>query len=225
MEMDSHHQAFFTLSTHSPLLMESWTTATPKGLAIAVASGAVLTVLLEGLKCYSFTHKLALTLFKPPSSLSIPKRLYQALLHMTEVCMAYILMVFVMSFNLFIIIAVVIGAGFGYFVLRPLFLLRVTARLRRRLRALRILYPWRNEGEDCDRGQGDDKSSNARIEDDQTDRCQGYVGNDNDGNEVWIEHSVDGVTEVKKGEINVCKPCNPMMQCRQFSVRGRETCV
>ena len=129
---------------------------------------------------------------RPPTS----QRLFASLLHALDVLLAYILMLLVMSFNVYIVIAAVVGAGLGHFLVRPLLLRRVHARLGARRHLLSILSPSTQQQPPQDRHD------------------------DRDDERATIEDRFDEV--VKEDERT---ESDPMMQCRQFSVKGKETSV
>ena len=109
-------------------------------------------------------------------------------------------MLLVMSFNVYIVIAAVVGAGLGHFLVRPLLLRRVSARLGARRHLLSILSPSTQQQPPQDRHDDRDDDKRATIED-----CFDEV--------------------VKEEERAESGPSDPMMQCRQFSVKGKETSV
>ncbi|ODN05819.1 High affinity copper uptake protein 1 [Orchesella cincta] len=53
---------------------------------------------------------------RPKFHVGLPELLFSTVLHMCQVCLGYVLMLFVMTFNIWIFVAVLIGLGIGFFV-------------------------------------------------------------------------------------------------------------
>ncbi|XP_076463249.1 uncharacterized protein LOC143295439 isoform X2 [Babylonia areolata] len=124
-------QMFFSPVTHSTLIVQGWTTATFTGMVLGIAAGAVLSIGLECLKSYMATRRMCGLQNPPCGRLSISKRLLSTLAHTMNVLVGYLLMLIVMTFNIYILIAIVAGAGLGHFVFRPLFFHHFKRRLHR----------------------------------------------------------------------------------------------
>ncbi|KAL8598591.1 hypothetical protein ACOMHN_013474 [Nucella lapillus] len=107
--------------------------AVKTGTALAVVIGALLSVGLECLKCYNATLgqcKLSCQRFSPL------KRLLSSVAHSVDLLVAYLLMLIVMTFNVYIFIAVIMGAGLGHFLFRPVFFYYVSSRQNRRRQSI-----------------------------------------------------------------------------------------
>jgi hypothetical protein len=127
---------------------------------------------------------------------SVPKKeiVLLSVLHMIDMSLGYILMLLVMSFNIFIVIAVVIGAGLAHFILRPIMLRKVAKKMQRRQRILRIMTPPKisfretNGVEECvGCGEGED----GKMEERSMQRNSGGRG-DGESGEVGVGRRVRG---------------------------------
>jgi len=53
---------------------------------------------------------------QPKFHVGLPELMFSTVLHMCQVCLGYLLMLFVMTFNVWIFIAALVGLGIGFFV-------------------------------------------------------------------------------------------------------------
>ena len=58
---------------------------------------------------------LSISHYRPPLVISLGVHVIQTLLHMLQVTVSYFLMLIVMTYNVWLFIAVILGAGAGYF--------------------------------------------------------------------------------------------------------------
>ena len=144
-----------------------------------------------------------LTLPQYLSRLSVPKRVFRSFFHILDVSVAYILMLLVMTFNIYILISVITGAGLGHFFFRPLFFSRINARLRRCQRVLQILHSPSEEQAcvHCTHDSSTDHDESNRMS-----------------------------TITSKGKEEECKVTlivedTSKAESQQFVVKGKETCV
>lgn len=126
------HSMYFHLSSGTPLLFEDWSLDSTGAIVGATIGIFIMTVLYEGLKSLRERHmrealkKLA-EREQNACCNSEDQRLYiripilshvlQTAMHITQVFLSYILMLAVMTYNVWLFFAVVLGSGTGYFVI------------------------------------------------------------------------------------------------------------
>ncbi|XP_066254661.1 high affinity copper uptake protein 1 isoform X2 [Euwallacea similis] len=126
---------WFQFSTSATVLFEPWHFTTVGGLIGSMIGIFIMAALYEGLKYYreflfwktynslqyravSLPDKASSVIEEPqvvqPSMLS-KIHFYQTFLHMIQMILSYFLMLIFMTYNVWLCIAVVLGAGVGYF--------------------------------------------------------------------------------------------------------------
>jgi len=123
-QSDSSHQAmYFFASTNTTILFLDWTTSSWNSLLIACVGIFVLSLFYEALNAFSlYISRLSVTARKTSKQSSCGKAIYlhllQSLLHVITIIIGYLLMLVVMTFNVWLFIPIVSGCGLGYVVIR-----------------------------------------------------------------------------------------------------------
>ncbi|XP_041098525.1 probable low affinity copper uptake protein 2 [Polyodon spathula] len=137
----------FTASSRVMLLFEFWDVNGPAGMVVSVLVVLLMTVFYELLKIWKVSLD---SRSKPPSLLDSVSRttlvetvsessaspaspqhsssnkrwllfhVLQTVIHVVQVVLSYMLMLCIMSYNVWIFLGVVVGSGIGYFVAYPL---------------------------------------------------------------------------------------------------------
>jgi len=119
------HQMYFFASTNSTILFLDWTTSSWKSLLLACLGIFLLALTYEGLTALSqYITSLSVTarrtnhLKSSKCSKAVYFHLLQSLLHIVILVVGYSLMLVVMTFNVWLLIPIVLGCGLGYLVIR-----------------------------------------------------------------------------------------------------------
>ncbi|XP_051788328.1 probable low affinity copper uptake protein 2 isoform X2 [Erpetoichthys calabaricus] len=138
----------FTVSEHVTLLFDFWNVQSPGGMVASVFIVLMFTVFYELLKIWKITlndksspqssavsesgsrQTLEDTASEPSEPMTPPPgsrknrwllfHAVQSLIHIFQVIISYMLMLCVMSYNVWIFLGILIGSGIGYFVGYPL---------------------------------------------------------------------------------------------------------
>lgn len=143
MNMGHHGTAFFHFSKTVTILFEGWKVDTVEGIVASCFAVFVIAALYEGLKVgreilkrrYSYVVSVDLTETKtygtgpgqtaviteskgqlPRSRLCNWHHFLQTFLHIVQVTVSYFLMLIFMTYNVWLCLAVALGAGCGYFI-------------------------------------------------------------------------------------------------------------
>lgn len=123
---NSGHSPFLKLQTSATLLVPEWSTESIYGLTGAMLATIVASVTHECLNEY-LLHLRRVALTKPngpnccgTSVVTFGEKLGQSVIHMLRVIIAYFMMYCVMTMNIWLLVAVVVGAVVGYGVGKPL---------------------------------------------------------------------------------------------------------
>ncbi|XP_076443050.1 uncharacterized protein LOC143281686 [Babylonia areolata] len=105
-----------------PVLFSNWTTSTVFELAMAMLMAAFLAAVYEWLRNWlsvwdGSTHFLAAM----PRWKRMCMRLARSLMHALTAAVSYLQMLFAMTYDLRIFVAIILGSGMGFFVLGPYF--------------------------------------------------------------------------------------------------------
>ncbi|KAK6188572.1 hypothetical protein SNE40_004720 [Patella caerulea] len=123
MMMMAHGHSTFRLFTTTPMLFQAWPTSTMAGLVMAIISTSMLAFIYEGLRYYVYVHsaldKRGEKCPKNATKYKLLSRISGSLLHMLHFTIGYILMLAVMTFNVWIFVSLILGATLGYFFIRP----------------------------------------------------------------------------------------------------------
>ncbi|XP_075227911.1 copper transporter 1A isoform X5 [Lycorma delicatula] len=123
---------FFHFGNNETILFESWKVTTVYGLIGSMIGICIMAALYEGLKYYrehlfwSSYNALQYRSVQMPVDKSSSERVvqpsifskmhaFQTCLHVIQMVISYFLMLIFMTYNVYLCIAVVIGAGIGYF--------------------------------------------------------------------------------------------------------------
>ncbi|XP_066151044.1 high affinity copper uptake protein 1 isoform X2 [Euwallacea fornicatus] len=126
---------WFQFSTNATVLFEPWHFTTVGGLIGSMIGIFIMAALYEGLKYYreflfwktynSLQYRAVSLPDKAPSVIEEPQvvqpsmlskiHFYQTFLHMIQMILSYFLMLIFMTYNVWLCMAVVLGAGVGYF--------------------------------------------------------------------------------------------------------------
>jgi len=118
----SGHQMHFFTSTNSTILFLEWTTSSWQSLLLACFLLFITTVLYEGLGVLALhISTVSLRIRSKPLGdrdtvymKSVTLHLFQTLVHVIRLILAYALMLVFMTFNLWLCIPIVIGAATGF---------------------------------------------------------------------------------------------------------------
>ncbi|XP_034968704.1 protein SLC31A2 [Zootoca vivipara] len=138
-------QMFFYFSDKVVLLFDFWKTHTPAGMVLSVLVIMLLAVLYEFIKVGkakvlqytmpSIASSISQETLREPERASIntgleqlsstPKNWFswhvvQTLLHVVQVVLGYLVMLAVMSYNVWIFLGVIAGSAIGYYIAYPL---------------------------------------------------------------------------------------------------------
>ncbi|XP_032993794.1 probable low affinity copper uptake protein 2 [Lacerta agilis] len=138
-------QMFFYFSDKVVLLFDFWKTHTPAGMVLSVLVIMLLAVLYEFIKVGkakllqytmpSITSSISQETLREPERASIntgveqlsstPENWFswhvvQTLLHVVQVVLGYLVMLAVMSYNMWIFLGVIAGSAIGYYIAYPL---------------------------------------------------------------------------------------------------------
>lgn len=225
--VESQHQAYFSFITDTTLLLQQWTASTVTGVALGAIVGIILSIALESVKCYMFVHKLTFVYNQIPctrTKLSIAHRIVGSVLHMLHVLTGYVLMLLVMSYNAWILIAVVFGAGLGHFFIRPVLLRMVQLKVFRYLRKhtpVRVMQgcPCKRPAQDLSQETLGQQDYSQVLMEEECNCCEEQV-------DQHADQIADGASSAD-GECE--KPAftlwDPIRQSRQYQVKGIETSV
>lgn len=125
---------WFTFSSNATVLFEQWHFTTVGGLIGSMIGIFIMAALYEGLKYYreylfwKTYNTLQYRAVSLPDKATVPDEpqvvqptmiskihFYQTFLHMIQMVLSYFLMLIFMTYNVWLCIAVVLGAGVGYF--------------------------------------------------------------------------------------------------------------
>ncbi|XP_050303662.1 high affinity copper uptake protein 1 isoform X2 [Anthonomus grandis grandis] len=125
---------WFQFSTNTTVLFEQWHFTTVGGLIGSMIGIFIMAALYEGLKYYreflfwKTYNALQYKAVSLPDKATVPDEpqvvqpailskihFYQTFLHMIQMILSYFLMLIFMTYNVWLCIAVVLGAGVGYF--------------------------------------------------------------------------------------------------------------
>ncbi|KAK3091763.1 hypothetical protein FSP39_022443 [Pinctada imbricata] len=107
------HPGFFTLDADVPFLFESWRLDTKTGMFFAVVLIVVLAVVFQAVKSVrQYVHR-DYRLNK--RTIKSREHFLQTILYLVQILSSYILMLAIMTYNLWVVIATVSGIGVGYF--------------------------------------------------------------------------------------------------------------
>lgn len=129
-ETDNHHHMgshqTFSWQTNAPFLLESLRISSVEGIAIAMIGVLAVSVLFESLSfiLHLREHHRDESMRHMKSKDTYHKYCYQvvsALCRMISAGFAYLIMLCVMSMNIWILVSVILGAGLAHFFLRPVF--------------------------------------------------------------------------------------------------------
>ncbi|KAK7103145.1 uncharacterized protein [Littorina saxatilis] len=126
-----HAQPVFKWVTDVPVLFQHWTTATILELALAMLAAAALAAAYELLR-----HWLSTWDNTPRSICTMPQwkricvRSFRSVMHALNAAVGYVQMLFAMTYDLRIFVAIILGSGLGFFILGPYFR-RITVRRKR----------------------------------------------------------------------------------------------
>lgn len=120
----------FTLRTTADFIIKGWHIDSYFGLSISMLLIIIIGMVFEGFQSFRFVHFMAraerykrcCASPKQQRALALRTHLERSFLHMFQVVVGYMLMLCAMSYNVWIMISVVLGAGLGYFFLRPVVL-------------------------------------------------------------------------------------------------------
>ncbi|XP_045466258.1 high affinity copper uptake protein 1 isoform X2 [Harmonia axyridis] len=145
MDMDhSMMKMFFHFGINETVLFEQWKFTTVGGLIGSMIGILIMAALYEGLKYYreylfwktynalqyravsipekgvvneenQIVHMVGEVIHKQPPTMWSKMHSFQTFLHMIQMVLSYFLMLIFMTYNIWLCIAVVIGAGIGYF--------------------------------------------------------------------------------------------------------------
>ncbi|XP_044756128.1 high affinity copper uptake protein 1-like isoform X2 [Coccinella septempunctata] len=142
--MDMGMKMFFHFGTVETVLFEQWKFSTVGGLVGSMIGILIMAALYEGLKYYreylfwktynalqyravsipekgvvneenQIVHVVGEVIHKQPPTMWSKMHSFQTFLHMIQMVLSYFLMLIFMTYNIWLCIAVVIGAGIGYF--------------------------------------------------------------------------------------------------------------
>ncbi|XP_067677738.1 protein SLC31A2-like isoform X1 [Haliotis asinina] len=121
----SHHIMTFQLWTASSLLLRAWRLDTVHGLVTGIMFCCVLSVVYEGSKFYYHIGKIlhsrkSTSRWQGTLVAHYVSRMWKALAYTIHFLIGYILMLCTMTYNVWLVLAVCLGAGIGYFFLLPL---------------------------------------------------------------------------------------------------------
>ncbi|XP_028128853.1 high affinity copper uptake protein 1 isoform X2 [Diabrotica virgifera virgifera] len=132
--MDMVMQMYFKFSTDEYVLFKAWHFTTAGGLIGSMIGIAILAAIYEGLKYFreylfwKTYNSLQYRAVSLPDKNATPEEpqvvqptmmskmhALQTILHMVQMVLSYFLMLIFMTFNVWLCMAVVVGAGIGYF--------------------------------------------------------------------------------------------------------------
>ncbi|KAH9523745.1 hypothetical protein Btru_040816 [Bulinus truncatus] len=131
------HQVFFTVQSSSVFLFKDWHICSTQDYAIALVVVCLLTIVYEVIQgllrlaewTKDRTRRSSITLF-------LLSHVVPSVLHLLRVGFGYILMISVMTFNVWMLLTVTLAAGFGYFIAHPVIVtlyLKINEKKRKRL--------------------------------------------------------------------------------------------
>lgn len=113
---------YWTTLTRTHLIHDAWHLGTPSGIAMAMVAGAVLAFLFEFITLIQYRvitrlHEIENN-FQQSTSCNpfvLPRRLLGTFLYIIRVTVVYLLMLCVMSMNVLILVAILVGTGIGFY--------------------------------------------------------------------------------------------------------------
>jgi len=116
-------QMFFTLGNKVTVVFKEWETSSDGEIIVSCLALLVIAFLYEGLKVsremLMRPKRSSAVVMAPSDKMSSSflscRHFLQTLLHMIQVSLGYFLMLVVMTFNVWLCISIVVGAGLGYF--------------------------------------------------------------------------------------------------------------
>uniref|UniRef100_T1H6C0 Copper transport protein n=1 Tax=Megaselia scalaris TaxID=36166 RepID=T1H6C0_MEGSC len=108
----------FHFGYNETILFSSWTISSVGGLIGSMVAIFLMATLYEGLKYYReylFWKTYNLLEYRPVPTMISWNHLYQTLLHIFQVTLSFLLMLIFMTYNVWLCLAVVLGAAVGYF--------------------------------------------------------------------------------------------------------------
>jgi len=106
--------AFFASNIVGPILFKGWKVTNAAGIFGSCIVVIVLAIIHEAIKSYQAHRK------KAGKKVDMGDRLKATLLYMFQFLVSYILMLFAMTYSVWLFLAVVLGCGVGYYLVNPL---------------------------------------------------------------------------------------------------------
>lgn len=113
-EHSSHHMQFFSAGVNVPILFKEWNLNTKTGLFLTCVGSILLGVLYQVVKCLrQYAHRRYRV--KERGTIKSREHGLQTLLYFVQMTSSYVLMLIIMTFNIWVFVSAIAGLGLGYF--------------------------------------------------------------------------------------------------------------
>lgn len=119
-----HMAQWLSARTNTAFLFKDWSTGNLTGLISALLASVVIAMFYEGVSYYGLVRQTVNKERMRSSTVKKSSKIFQhthkTFLHMLQVTIGYVLMLCVMTYNIWMLVSVAVGAGIGHFLVRPL---------------------------------------------------------------------------------------------------------
>lgn len=111
------HQAFFNIGMNATVLFENWVLDTTGSIFLACLCTFVLAIGYQGTKWFRQYLHVHYRYHGKIHSIKSKEHMIQTVLYITEFLVSYVLMLIVMTYNVWVFIVTILGIALGYFLL------------------------------------------------------------------------------------------------------------
>lgn len=187
-------QPVFQWTKDAYVLFEQWKTNSILEVTLAMVVAALLAALYELIRNYlSNWDNAHAALHKMPTWRRVGLRVYRSFMHALTAAIGYLQMLFAMTYDLRIFVAIILGSGVGFFILGPFFRRLRDARRQRALREVTGRYRVKGDRSGGEEEQQFIEDHCHNSENAPSDADKGRQRNGEDGEEGYVEeHALSG---------------------------------